>query len=121
MRTLLSISLAVLALSTVAGCTTDDTYAFCNVTPDCGDPDDTCFGVDIRGVSSGSFCSHPCVDDFDCESSFGFAGACYELGGSGVPLCFQTCFEDFDCHASSICVEAVIPGGFVDFICVPDN
>jgi hypothetical protein len=123
MRTLLSASLVVVAMGMVSGCQVDDTYAVCNVTADCNDADDTCFGIDISGVSSGNFCSHQCVDDFDCESAFGFAGACYLLGrrSDDVPLCFQTCREDFDCYASSICVEAVLPSGFSDFICVPDN
>ena len=121
MRKLLWISFALVVMGSTAGCVVDDTYAFCVDDNDCSDLDDQCIFLDVPGVTSGSFCTHGCSGDFDCESNFGFAGACYDVQGSGVPLCYQTCFDDLDCYSSSVCIEALLPGGVSDFICLPDN
>lgn len=126
MRKLLWISLAVLAMGvTTAGCTVDDTYGFCNSTADCNDLDDECLYVEVYDdagfpVSAGNFCSHGCFDDFDCESAFGFAGACYNVDRT-EPLCYQTCFDNLDCYSSSVCRELAVRGGAIDFVCLPDN
>jgi hypothetical protein len=128
MKKPLWISLVMIALgATVGGCTLDDTYATCFEDADCNDLDDLCYEltlVDLGGavVTDGASCTHGCSSDLDCESNFGFAGACYAVGGPGFPqLCYQTCEFDEDCYSRNRCIEAVLPGGFFDFICVPDN
>lgn len=125
MKKLLWAALAVLAFGTTSGCIIDDTYSVCNTTDDCSDLDDVCLGHSVTTTSgaiiSGNFCSHGCIDDFDCESSGGFVGACYDLFTDNR-ICYQTCIDDFDCFLSSVCLPVVDPGGTVtDFICVPDN
>ncbi len=130
MKKLLWVSLAVLAMGTTAGCTVDDTYANCVSDGDCNDLDDTCERLTLVEVgtgfvlSDGASCTHSCLDDFDCESNFGFSGACYALGGRpGDPfLCYQRCDFDEDCDFAQICIELVrTTDGFLDFVCAPDN
>lgn len=130
MRTLLWSSLAVIATSTIAGCTVDDTYANCVVDADCNDLDDICERLtleDARGliVTDGASCTHGCRDDLDCDDRFGFTGACYAIGGDlGVDplLCYQRCVDDFDCDFAQICVEVErTTDPLLDFVCVPDN
>lgn len=120
MRKLLWISLAVLAMGVTTGCS-DNTYGFCVDTLDCSDTADLCFDVAIGPAGTrGNFCSRECTSDFQCDSSFGFEGACYSLERTGA-LCYQTCFDNFDCYSSSVCIDVVLPGGALDSICVPDN
>lgn len=122
MKKLLWVALAVGVFGLGAsGCTLDDTYASCFDTADCNDLDDQCWGLDIPSSgTSGNFCSRECLDDLDCESNFGFSGACYAFDGATF-LCHQRCDFDSDCYSTSLCIEVVDEDGFSDFVCVPDN
>jgi len=126
MRKLLWVALAagVMGLST-AGCTLDNTYASCFDTSDCNDLDDQCFGLTLPSAgTTGDFCTRQCVGDADCESNFGFSGACYsfEAGADPTFLCHQRCVVDSDCYSTSVCIEVTDGSGFViDTVCVPDN
>lgn len=103
------------------GAPADDTYSFCADTTDCADLDDQCVLLTVPAAgTSGTQCTHGCSSDLDCESSFGFPGACYDVEAAGF-LCYQTCDFDSDCYSSSVCVEIALGGGTIDFICLPDN
>lgn len=120
MRKLLWFSFAVAVMGSTAGCVIDDTYASCIDTDSCSDRDDVCIALTVPAAgTSGRFCSHGCTSHFDCESNFGFDGACYDVEGAGF-LCYQTCEFDSDCYSSSVCVEISV-GGALDFICLPNN
>lgn len=121
MRKLLWISFALVVMGSTAGCTIDDTYAICGDTSDCSDLDDQCILLTVPAAGTqGQFCTHSCSSDLDCESNFGFPGACYNVESAGF-LCYQTCDFDSDCYSSSVCVEINLGGGVIDFICLPDN
>jgi hypothetical protein len=122
MRKLLWMAFALTAaLALSAGCTLDNTYAFCVDSDDCNDTRDTCFLVDIPSANTyGRFCSRQCSSHGQCEFNFGFEGACYSLDGA-ASICYQTCDFDYDCYSSSICLEVLRTDGLFDYLCVPDN
>ncbi len=122
MRKLLWISFALVVMGSTAGCVIDDTYSYCFDSSDCSDLDDQCVRLTVPAAATdGQYCTHSCAGDFDCESNFGFAGACYDVEFSGVFLCFQTCDFTSDCYSSSVCQQIDLGGGVIDFICLPNR
>jgi hypothetical protein len=120
MKRFLWLAFAVTVMGSVSGCVIDDTYTRCSGSADCVDGDD-CWLVQLGPAgTSGRFCSYTCTSDLNCESNFGFSGACYSLEGTNQ-LCYQRCVLDSDCYVSSVCVEVISTAGGIDFVCVPDN
>lgn len=120
MKKLFWVALAVGVMGS-AGCTLDNTYGICSSNADCNDGRDTCFGVNIGPAgTSGNFCSRGCSSDNDCESNYGYSGACYSLE-STTYLCYQRCTVDSDCYSSSVCISVLLSTGGTDYVCVPDN
>ncbi len=121
MKKLFWVALAVVVMGSAAGCTLDYTYAYCSTDDSCNDSRDSCFGVTVGpAATSGQFCSRTCVSDADCESNYGFPGACYNIE-STTHLCYQTCTFDSDCYGSSVCIQLTLPSGATDYVCVPNN
>lgn len=121
MKRLLWLAFAVTVMGSTAGCVLDNTYGRCVTSADCTDPLDDCWLVQLGPAgTSGRFCSYQCGTDLDCESNFGFGGACYSLEDTNQ-LCYQRCVDDFDCYSSNVCVEVIRTTGGVDFVCVPNT
>lgn len=119
--------LAVVAMGALGvGCTveggTDSTYLICTDDLDC-DGDDQCFAVDLGDGRAGSFCSHDCSSDAQCDSFNGLASACYSLFGDPTmrSICYERCEFDSDCsNFGFVCTTATMGGVPTDAICVPE-
>ncbi len=112
--------MALIAVSAVGGCygRPNDTYAPC--TTFCNNKQDECIPVAIAAVdTSGSFCSRACTKDDDCQSRFGFSGACYAIEKT-ARICYQHCTADSDCYTTSVCVRLTLTSGGSDYVCVPN-
>lgn len=113
------VAVTIAALVAASGCTNtpNDTYAGCKT--DCINIDDACFDVTIASAgTSGGMCSRNCDVDADCESNFGFSGACYQIE-SVKRICYQRCTTDTDCYTTSVCVRLTLSSGANDYVCVP--
>lgn len=121
MKKLFWVALVVGVMGSAAGCSLDNTYATCSSDASCNDTFDQCFAVTVGPAStSGQFCSRTCASDSDCESNFGYSGACYSVEGT-TQLCYQRCTVNADCYGSSVCIELSLTTGGSDYICVPNN
>lgn len=116
---LLWVALAVLTMGVVSGCGVD-TYGNCWDSSDCAVSGDRCYELtlfDSAGfvLTDGATCTYGCDFDSDCQSRYGFPGAC--RGG----LCYQICDFNSDCSFDQFCIDVRLDSGIRDFICAPDN